>query len=172
MSKPPSANALREWLHPCLDAAREPSAPGPDGGAIGLAMRADAEKFDRFRYAVLRRALVDHVRQDRRQTERLLRAEVFGEASPPLVDFEREDVLEGEDGLTFESLTPESLVEIAQALGAQVTDSTDYYRRQENTAAFARLTGLTQLSTTIAAQLMEENSSFRMRWMKVMAAGI
>ncbi len=106
MSKPPSANALREWLHPCLDAAREPSAPGPDGGAIGLAMRADAEKFDRFRYAVLRRALVDHLRQDRRQTERLLRAEVFGEASPPLVDFEREDVLEGEDGLTFESLTP------------------------------------------------------------------
>jgi len=74
--------------------------------------------------------------------------------------------------LPFESLTPESLVEIAQSLGTQVTDSTDYYRRQENTAAFARLTGLTQLSSTIAAQLMEENSSFRMRWMKVMAAGI
>ncbi len=74
--------------------------------------------------------------------------------------------------LPFDSLTPESLVEIAQSLGTQVTDSTDYYRRQENTAAFARLTGLTQLSSTIAAQLMEENSSFRMRWMKVMAAGI
>jgi tRNA A-37 threonylcarbamoyl transferase component Bud32 len=74
--------------------------------------------------------------------------------------------------LPFESLTPESLVEVAQSLGTQVTDSTDYYRRQENTAAFARLNGLTQLSTTIAAQLMEENSSFRMRWMKVMAAGI
>ncbi len=74
--------------------------------------------------------------------------------------------------LPFASLTPESLVEIAQSLGTQVTDSTDYYRRQETTAAFARLTGLTQLSTTIAAQLMEENSSFRMRWMKVMAAGI
>ena len=74
--------------------------------------------------------------------------------------------------LPFESLTPESLVEIAQSLGTQITDSTDYYRRQENTAAFARLTGLTQLSSTIAAQLMEENSSFRMRWMKVMAAGI
>ncbi|OYW77172.1 MAG: hypothetical protein B7Z37_05320 [Verrucomicrobia bacterium 12-59-8] len=74
--------------------------------------------------------------------------------------------------LPFDSLTPESLVEIAQSLGAQTTDSTDYYRRQENTAAFARLTGLTQLSTTIAAQLMEENATFRMRWMKVMAAGI
>ena len=54
----------------------------------------------------------------------------------------------------------------------QITDSTDYYRRQENTAAFARLTGLTQLSATIADQLMEENTSFRMRWTKVMAAGI
>ncbi|WP_395737747.1 serine/threonine-protein kinase [Prosthecobacter sp.] len=74
--------------------------------------------------------------------------------------------------LPFESLTPETLVEIAQSLIAQVTDSTDYYRRLESTAAFARLNGLTQLSTTIAAQLREENASFNMRWMKVMAAGI
>ncbi|MFC5454835.1 serine/threonine-protein kinase [Prosthecobacter fluviatilis] len=74
--------------------------------------------------------------------------------------------------LPLDSLTPETLVEIAQSLGTQVTDSTDYYRRQENTAAFARLNGLLQLSTTIAAQLMEENTSFRTRWMKVMAAGI
>ena len=74
--------------------------------------------------------------------------------------------------LPFESLTPETLVEIAQAFGSQTTDSTDYYRRQENTAAFARLNGLSQLSTTIAAQLMEENRSFRSRWMKVMEAGI
>ncbi len=74
--------------------------------------------------------------------------------------------------LPFESLTPESLVEIAQALATQVTDSTDYYRRQENTAAFARLNGLTQLSSTIADQLMEENATFLMRWIKVMAAGI
>ena len=44
--------------------------------------------------------------------------------------------------------------------------------RQENTAAFARLNGLAQLSATIAAQLMEENRSFRTRWMKVMEAGI
>lgn len=74
--------------------------------------------------------------------------------------------------LPLANLTPESLVEIAQSLGTQVTDSTDYYRRQENTAAFARLNGLLQLSTTIAAQLMEENAPFRTRWMKVMAAGI
>lgn len=74
--------------------------------------------------------------------------------------------------IPFESLTPESLVEIAQAFGAQITDSTDYYRRQETIAAFARLNGLIQLSTTIAAQLMEENRTFRTRWMKVMEAGI
>ncbi|MBE2285949.1 MAG: serine/threonine protein kinase [Prosthecobacter sp.] len=74
--------------------------------------------------------------------------------------------------IPFESLTPESLVEIAQGFGAQTTDSTDYYRRQETIAAFARLNGLLQLSTTIAAQLMEENRTFRSRWMKVMEAGI
>ncbi len=74
--------------------------------------------------------------------------------------------------LPFDSLTPESLVEIAQAFGSQITDSTDYYRRQEIIAAFARLNGLTQLSATIAAQLMEENRPFRARWMKVMEAGI
>jgi hypothetical protein len=74
--------------------------------------------------------------------------------------------------LPFESLTPECLVEIAQAFSAEVTDSTDYYRRQEVIASFARLNGLTQLSATIAAQLMEENRSFRSRWMKVMEAGI
>jgi hypothetical protein len=74
--------------------------------------------------------------------------------------------------LPFESLTPECLVEIAQAFSAEVTDSTDYYRRQEVIASFARLNGLTQLSATIAAQLMEENRFFRSRWMKVMEAGI
>lgn len=74
--------------------------------------------------------------------------------------------------IPFESLTPETLVEIAQAFGTQITDSTDYYRRQETIATFARLNGLLQLSTTIAAQLMEENRTFRTRWMKVMEAGI
>uniref|UniRef100_UPI0037834CEB serine/threonine-protein kinase n=1 Tax=Prosthecobacter sp. TaxID=1965333 RepID=UPI0037834CEB len=74
--------------------------------------------------------------------------------------------------IPFDSLTPECLVEIAQAFSAEVTDSTDYYRRQEVIASFARLNGLTQLSATIAAQLMEENRSFRTRWMKVMESGI
>jgi len=74
--------------------------------------------------------------------------------------------------LPFDSLTTECFIEIAQAFAAQTTDSTEYYRRQEIIAAFARLNGLTQLSTTIAAQLMEENRPFRSRWMKVMEAGI
>lgn len=78
----------------------------------------------------------------------------------------------GTISLPFDSLTPESLVEIAQAFNAQTTDSTDFYRRQEVIAAFARLNGLTQLSATIAAQLMEENRSFRTRWIKVMETGI
>lgn len=74
--------------------------------------------------------------------------------------------------LPFESLTPECLVEMAQSFSSQITDSTDFYRRQESIAAFARLNGLSQLSATIAAQLMEENRNFRSRWMKVMEAGI
>lgn len=78
----------------------------------------------------------------------------------------------GTISLPLESLTPESLVEISQAFSAQITDSTDFYHRQEIIASFARLNGLTQLSATIAAQLMEENRSFRTRWMKVMEAGI
>ena len=49
---------------------------------------------------------------------------------------------------------------------------TDYYHRQELVAVFARAAGLDQLSTTLAAQLMEENRPFRSRWMKVMEAGI
>ncbi|MEZ5386778.1 MAG: serine/threonine-protein kinase [Prosthecobacter sp.] len=78
----------------------------------------------------------------------------------------------GTISLPLNSLTTECLIEIAQAFASQTTDSTDYYRRQEIIAAFARLNGLTQLSTTIAAQLMEENRPFRSRWMKVMEAGI
>ena len=72
----------------------------------------------------------------------------------------------------FESVTPECLVEIAQSFTARVTDSTDYYRRRELAAAFARAAGLTALSNTLAAQLMGENRPFRSRWMKLAEAGI
>lgn len=67
----------------------------------------------------------------------------------------------------LESIAPESLLEAAQSFASQVTDSTDFYLRQERIAVFARVTGLHSLSATVAAQLMEENRSFRTRWMKV-----
>ncbi len=69
--------------------------------------------------------------------------------------------------LPLDSLAPETLLEAAQFFAAQTTDSTDYYQRQERIAVFARVTGLHNLSATVAAQLMEENRSFRSRWMKV-----
>ena len=78
----------------------------------------------------------------------------------------------GTISVSLDSLSPESLIELARQFLELVTDSADYYRRQELTAAFARASGLTELSTLIAAQLMEENRSFRERWRKVMEAGI
>ena len=74
--------------------------------------------------------------------------------------------------IPFDSIAPQSLIEMAQSFTTQITDSTEYYNRQELAAVFARAAGLDQLSTTLAAQLMEENRPFRSRWMKVMEAGI
>jgi hypothetical protein len=65
-------------------------------------------------------------------------------------------------------VSPETLVEAATAYTNEVTDSTDYYRRQELTAVFARVAGLHAMSAMIAAPLMEENREFRMRWLKVL----
>ena len=65
-------------------------------------------------------------------------------------------------------LSPETLVEIAQSRAAEVTDSTDYYRRLELIAVFARINGLQAVSAAVAATLMEENRGFRMRWLKVL----
>jgi len=62
----------------------------------------------------------------------------------------------------------ETLVEMANAFTAEVTDSTDHYRRLELTAVFARVAGLNSVSAMIAAPLMEENRAFRMRWLKVL----
>lgn len=67
----------------------------------------------------------------------------------------------------LDTLAPESLLEAAQFFAEQTTDSSEYYKRQERIAVFARVTGLHNLSATVAAQLMEENRSFRSRWMKV-----
>lgn len=71
----------------------------------------------------------------------------------------------------LDTVDSESLIDMAQAFCAQITDSTEYYRRQELTAAFARIQGSHDAST-IAAQLMEENREFRTRWMQVLQGGI
>lgn len=69
--------------------------------------------------------------------------------------------------LPLDSISPQTLLDAAQFFASQTTDSMDYYQRQERIAAFARVTGLHSFSATVAAQLMEENRSFRSRWMKV-----
>jgi hypothetical protein len=69
--------------------------------------------------------------------------------------------------LPLDSMSPQSLLDAAQSFASQSTDSQDYYQRQERMAAFARVAGLSSFSATVAAQLMEENRSFRSRWMKV-----
>lgn len=71
----------------------------------------------------------------------------------------------------LDTVDSESLIDMAHAFCARVTDSTEYYRRQELMAAFARIQGSHDAST-IAAQLMEENREFRTRWMQVLQGGI
>lgn len=65
-------------------------------------------------------------------------------------------------------VSPQTLVEMATSYVEGVTDSTEYYRRQEQLAVFARVTGLDSVAAMIAAPLMEENRAFRMRWLKVL----
>ena len=69
--------------------------------------------------------------------------------------------------LPLDNVLPDTFLDAAQHFASQTTDSTDYYTRQERIAVFARVAGLHQLSGTVAAQLMEENRDFRLRWMKV-----
>ncbi|GEP44382.1 hypothetical protein BGE01nite_36730 [Brevifollis gellanilyticus] len=73
----------------------------------------------------------------------------------------------GELTLPLADVSAQTLLDAAQYFAAQTTDSTEYYLRQEEIAAFARVAGLTNLSATVAAQLMEENRAFRQRWLKV-----
>jgi hypothetical protein len=64
-------------------------------------------------------------------------------------------------------LAAQTLLDAARHFTEQVSDSTEYYQRQEETAAFARVFGLHELSAMVAAQLMEENRGFRERWIRV-----
>ena len=53
-----------------------------------------------------------------------------------------------------------------------ISDSTDYYRRQELIAIFAKMQGLDQISSLVATQLSEENRAFRLRWTRVGQSGL
>lgn len=78
----------------------------------------------------------------------------------------------GEIVLPLASIPPETLLEIAGKINETISDSTDYYRRQELIAAFAKVSGQEDLAASVSTALMEENRGFRMRWMKVLQGGI
>ena len=69
--------------------------------------------------------------------------------------------------LSLSDIAAQTLLDAAQHFAVLTTDSAEYYQCQEEIAAFARAAGLPSLSATVAAQLMEENRSFRQRWLKV-----
>ena len=77
----------------------------------------------------------------------------------------------GEITIPTDSLPPDFFVTIAQKFCDSVTDSTDYFRRQEMIVIFAKMQGLDQMANAVAAQLMEENRDFRQRWMRVEQTG-
>lgn len=78
----------------------------------------------------------------------------------------------GQVVIPTDSLTPETLLGIAQAMCAPISDSTDYYRRQELIVVFAKMQGLEHISTLVATQLAEENRAFRQRWARVTQSGL
>ena len=80
-------------------------------------------------------------------------------------------LLRGELIVPTDTIAPDALVLMAQSFCASVRDSTDYFRRQEMIAVFAKLQGLDQMAHTVAAQLMEENRAFRQRWTRVEQSG-
>ena len=78
----------------------------------------------------------------------------------------------GQFVLPTTTLAPETLVSIAQAMNTTVSDSTDYYRRQELIVIFAKMNGLDQIAAVVASQLSEENRAFRLRWARVAQSGL
>jgi hypothetical protein len=77
----------------------------------------------------------------------------------------------GELVVPLDSVSPDTLVAMAQVFCQTIHDSTDYYRRQELIAVFAKVEGLDQMAHAVAAQLMEENRAFRQRWTRVEQSG-
>lgn len=77
----------------------------------------------------------------------------------------------GELTIQMDQIAPDMLVDMAQFFAGQVSDSTDWYRRQELIAIFARVEGQQAIANTVAGQLMEENRPFRARWLKILQSG-
>lgn len=77
----------------------------------------------------------------------------------------------GEVTIPTETLPPDLFITMAQQFCSSITDSTDFYRRQEMIVIFAKMQGLDQMANAVAAQLMEENRTFRQRWMRMEQSG-
>lgn len=77
----------------------------------------------------------------------------------------------GQFTIPTDSLTPETLIAIAQSMAETISDSTDFYNRLEMIVVFAKMQGLDQISNMVANQLMEENRAFRQRWARVEQSG-
>lgn len=77
----------------------------------------------------------------------------------------------GEVSFPTEIVSPDLLVSMAQQFCQGISDSTEYYRRQEMIAIFAKTVGLEQMAQTVAGQLMEENRAFRQLWTNVEQGG-
>jgi len=77
----------------------------------------------------------------------------------------------GQVSVPTDSLAPDTLIAMAQTISDTISDSTDYYRRQELIVVFAKMQGLDQTASSVAGQLMEENRGFRQRWAKVEQSG-
>ena len=80
-------------------------------------------------------------------------------------------LVRGDLVIPTDSIATDTLVAMAQQFCAQVRDSTEYYRRQELIAVFAKVEGLDQMAHAVSAQLMEENRAFRQRWTYIEQSG-
>jgi leucyl aminopeptidase len=77
----------------------------------------------------------------------------------------------GEITVPTETITPDSLLAMAQQFSSDEHDSTEFYRRRELIAVFAKISGLDEMAHAVSSQLMEENRLFRHRWTLVEQSG-
>lgn len=77
----------------------------------------------------------------------------------------------GEVTVPTETLPPDLFIQMAQKFCESVTDSTNFYQRQEMIVIFAKLQGLDEMANAVALQLMQENRSFRQRWTRIEQTG-